>query len=158
MSDLGRGLDLGQNLHRLGALFDENLARPHRLWPRVIRRVILVVLLHVRVGNVRGLHLVQDFLLREQLDHLVLGHPLHLGVALVAALARLDGQHVVADQAVEELLLLLDAGIAREHEGLVGVAGQHSFKSASVMTMSSTWASTTCDADRAGSPRPRRPG
>src|SRR4029077_19775491 len=49
-------------------------------------------------------------------DHLLLGHPHHLGVLVIAAALRLVGHHLEADQVVQELFLLVDGGVARADE------------------------------------------
>jgi hypothetical protein len=74
--------------------------------------VLVVELLHLRLGDVLGFDPRLELLLHELLDHHLLHGADDLGVLVEAALPGLLGQDLEADQVVQELLLALERGVA----------------------------------------------
>src|SRR5512137_682034 len=124
---LGAGLELGEQLLRLGALLGPILlgggdeqgggAHPGRLHEVVL--VLVVELLDVGVGDVLRIA-VPEALLHELLHHGLLHGELDVGVVLVPLLLGGAGQDLELHEAVEELLLPIQALVAlAEERGLL---------------------------------------
>ena len=113
---LGQRLRFGVGLVGLALLLDHHLADPHLVLLVELGGMLLVVLLDVRVGHVLDLQLRLEVFLQKLRDHLLLHHPHHLGILVVAAPLGLVGHDLEPNQAVEELLLLLVGRVARAHE------------------------------------------
>src|SRR6266568_1565065 len=113
-----RERDLLRAVGRAGRRVQDDRLDPHLAGADVLGLVVLVVLRGVRLGHVRaGVRIRLELLLDELLHHDLAQRRADVRILVEPLALGLGGEHLLADEVVEELLLPLERRVARPDEG-----------------------------------------